>query len=315
MGYISGNTFIYTKQGIKFIKDIQIGDEVLTHTSEFKAVLEIVEFKNKEDTVSLFNGNESKTKNTMYIIPSQEIYMENGEWVQAQLVSDGFAKPSLWKSVKSAPKSFSMGGNTINNDKNMAFIFGAYIARGFIDKGNVIFKFKDEIQSDGALNQIKKTLGKKYIVKQYGGNVGRGYAGGIEIIGSEVGNFFIETFGKKHNEKFIPEWISGTDKDYRKEIFRGIKTSPLWKDERCFISVSPTLTYQVLLLGRSIDLYGWFHSEIQNMKSYGVNKAFFGNKNKVNGVICEQGIKDKVFSLKVQDSESFVAGDFIIRAV
>jgi hypothetical protein len=314
VGYISGNTFIYTRRGIKFIKDIQIGDEILTHTGEFRYVENIVKSNEKKDTICLYHGSGIETKNPMFLIPDQEIYMENGEWVQAQLISEGFVIPNIWKYIGSTPQNFSIGGHIVENDKDMAFILGAYIARGFIDKNNVVFKFKTKAQSDGALNQIEKVFGNKYNVKTYGRNVGRGYVGGIEIVGSEVGDFFIETFGEFYNGKFIPEWVSGMDKVYRKEVFRGIKTSPLWKDEKCFISIGPTLAYQVLLLGRSIDLYGWFHSEIQSIRLSGINKAFFGNKNKVNKIVCIEGRKEKLFSLQVSDGESFVAGDFIVNA-
>lgn len=88
-GCFHGTTEIITKDGLKKIKDIKIGEAVLTHKNQFKKVLAVAEYEEKDKLISI-NNNLSTINHKYYVINKQDKSKINEEniinfayWIEA----------------------------------------------------------------------------------------------------------------------------------------------------------------------------------------------------------------------------------------
>lgn len=90
--FFTGDTKVLTKQGYKSIKDLQIGDEVLTHLNRYKKVLNVTN-RGVKDIVYLMGEGFKTLKGT----PNNKMYtrylnefnkLEDAQWVEVQQLTD-----------------------------------------------------------------------------------------------------------------------------------------------------------------------------------------------------------------------------------
>ena len=77
-GCFTENMEVKTNEGLKKIKDIEIGDYVQTHTGEFKEVLEKHIFE-KNGTIYKINGIECTENHEFYVVKNEDINKINDE--------------------------------------------------------------------------------------------------------------------------------------------------------------------------------------------------------------------------------------------
>ena len=90
------NTVITTKLGDKLIKDIEIGDCVLTHTGEYKEVLSVIAYPSREEIIKINDTISTKTHeyyvlNKKYIdIVDDDNICNYAEWIKAENLTNDF---------------------------------------------------------------------------------------------------------------------------------------------------------------------------------------------------------------------------------
>jgi site-specific DNA-cytosine methylase len=135
--FVAG-TKIITKEGVKNIEDILIGDFVLTHKNRFKKVLRIGGNKNKKTLITKIQGImdiESTLEHPFYV---REM---NRKWDNEERTSYRVLSDPLWKEAKDLRKNDFLGLPIISTSENIlniteeeAFIIGRYIADGHTRK-------------------------------------------------------------------------------------------------------------------------------------------------------------------------------------
>lgn len=91
-GCFTGNTSIQTKFGTKRIRDIAVGDEVLTHKGRYRKVVKLYERDHTEGFVNINYGRKGRLDQTIQATPEHPILVErNGErqWVRFDEVVAG----------------------------------------------------------------------------------------------------------------------------------------------------------------------------------------------------------------------------------
>lgn len=90
-----GRTLIKTENGIKQIKDISLGEKVLTHTGEFKKVINKFEFSDREQLIKI-NDIECTPDHKFFVIDkiyaseiNDDNYLKYGKWVEAKDIDIG----------------------------------------------------------------------------------------------------------------------------------------------------------------------------------------------------------------------------------
>lgn len=134
----TADTLIITENSIKKIKDVVVGDFVLTHNNRFRKVLSVGGNKNK-DIISVFMQGIVKTETT----PEHPFYvreMSRGWDNEKRRNYRKFSEP-FWKKAIDLKKGDFVGVNILNKNENTynlteedAYIIGRYIADGHTRK-------------------------------------------------------------------------------------------------------------------------------------------------------------------------------------
>lgn len=128
----------------------------------------------------------------------------NPRWINAKSLKGMFwASPSLFKETK-AP---------IDLNKDIAWIIGAYLSKGYVNYNTTTFNvnhFREE-----ELKNATSNLGLRLIKKK------KGSIYEYEIHHAVLANWLKMNFETMHFNKNIPFWIYGMDYIHRKEFFNG----------------------------------------------------------------------------------------------
>jgi ribonucleoside-diphosphate reductase alpha chain len=348
---ISGDTYIYTNDGLKYMKDIKEGDFVLTHTGNFRKVKKIWS-NGLRDTILLSYGTKKRKKFNLCVTPDHKILDSNGNWISAcDITNHKCMLPQLWKSNIQFPQYLYMSEydsgikkpvevdeklvkvlnidrqkrsgkydkqtnpciNLIKNDKELAFLFGCYLANGNIDGNAIRFTFNaDDVDTIGI---ITSTLATKFGIIV---NTTKSNHGNWVVIRTEnvfIKNMIVTYFGIGFKNKHIPEWISNASELYRQKLLEGILTDAT-KIDRTYrlVLANPTLVYQCVLLARSLGYNSNFTSYANNkLSKNATSSANITNTSYINNIVSSAGNTIEVFDMEVEEDHSFVAGDFIVH--
>jgi hypothetical protein len=91
-GCFTGNTHITTKFGEKPIRDIAVGDEVLTHKGRYRKVIKLFERMHEEEFISINYGRKGRIDQTITATPEHPVLVERGgekTWVRFDEVVSG----------------------------------------------------------------------------------------------------------------------------------------------------------------------------------------------------------------------------------
>ena len=255
---ISGDTLVYTIDGLVPMKDIKVGDLVLTHTGNFKKVKK--HWSNGiKDTIELSFGKWNRKVYNLRCTPDHKILSDTSKWESANEIVNA-TLPSLWKYEKTiaqfdmleyldgVTKPVVIDNNyvkvknitklsdnphrsefdrhikscyaVIKNVPDVAFLFGAYLSNGNIDGNGIRFCINKSKMYD--VNRICSIIEKYIGITPYVYESNHGNWVTIRFDCIFVKNLLIEHFGYGFAEKSIPIWIAGMDNEYLQELLNGI---------------------------------------------------------------------------------------------
>lgn len=81
--FVSSKVMVYTSEGYKFIRDVQIGDSVLTHRGRFRRVLSRIHDLPKEERINTELLYKIKTHHKTYVLPTSHRFLStSNEWIE-----------------------------------------------------------------------------------------------------------------------------------------------------------------------------------------------------------------------------------------
>jgi len=248
---LAGDTWIHTKhEGGTQIKDLKVGDLVLTHKGRFKPVTNISSRPSTNDVYELkvttrrtpikITGNhpvltnlgwvrvDELDPNIHYIATSKNIEYKSSDYT---IDFSKYSTPSLDKSSTSNSGQFQATSlPSVKVDKDLAWAFGLWFAEGslssnkgtpngirittHIDEDLIAKRWQDIFCSKLGLN------GGHYITKVNRNNKVNQWRN-TNINSVILGNFVATEFGLNCKTKNIPNWIKDLPVDLLREFFRG----------------------------------------------------------------------------------------------
>lgn len=350
---ISGDTLIYTRDGLKPMANIVEGDMVMTHMGRFRRVIKVWS-NGIKSTIGLAQGHSASKYSSLFATPDHRIMLRDGSWKAAsEIAKQDIAVPQLWHSDIPFPDKFNMAqystgvskqiaivdgvvrlvninsrGNrpkyceqgtrckaVVENTPELALVFGQYLANGSIDGTSVRFCMNST--DINAIDTLMANLTNAFGVKPSCNYSNHGNWVDIRIWNIFIRNMFIELFGRGFANKRLPEWISNASTEYRQCIFDGIMFDG-YIDNNGISSrltmANPTLVYQSLLLARSLGLNGNFVTDATvHLSKSPTSAACFSTVSNMNNVTINEGNDIEVFDMEVEEDHSFVAGDFVVH--
>jgi len=211
-----GKNLVMSKEGLKFVSDIETGDLLLNVNNGFSKVLAV-----KESSFPLLSikghGHpdfivypESLALSTNYkrIVNKKtgktERKFTNPAWVLAQNL-----KGSFW----SSPIIFYKEKIPVELNENISWLIGAYLANGYTKSNKIYFltsHFREEKLSE------KTNFLKLKLYKEKKGSIFEYY-----INHAVLSDWIRRTFDKGYGIKNIPLWVYGMDKKLRENLFDG----------------------------------------------------------------------------------------------
>lgn len=213
---VDENTPVKTRAGYKSIKNVQIGDQVLTHTGKYQKVLNV--FKNKLDNRDVYEVRASNglkhivTKDhelyTTTVMQSNRKNLSNTNWMKVQ---DFLKKRVTERIYYKIPIDTNISDAAITNP-DVAFLLGWYLAEGHCPKNiqQVILSLNNNDPIDRIQECARNVFGKEFVCytdagscKQWGLN-------------SKVAKAFFCRFGRIAIEKRLLDEIKHANPDIKK---------------------------------------------------------------------------------------------------
>ena len=253
----SGDTIIYTKEGPKFIKDIQIGDVVLSHDGTYNKVIrtfskvstEVVEIKGGINNIQKFTTLNHPFYNEYNEFEEVNSLMGSGNMVNLFPKVKYPTKPKtidLSKYITSnSPKHFplkvdsehlwltktSKVNKKIKFDYDLGFLVGCFLSEGSLAKNKVEFSFNGKTERDGFPLEIERILEDKFNINNFSYYTSKKWEGSSKLyIKDQIFNSFIQLCiqgGKLSYEKSLSSFFY---QNSNLETLRGIMDGVLVGD-------------------------------------------------------------------------------------
>jgi ribonucleotide reductase alpha subunit len=310
---VSGDTLIYTKDGLVPMSDIKIGDYVLTHMGRYRPVTNIWS-NGKKDTIKVCNGKKGRLTHTCELTQDHKILNENNEWIESISIN----KPmNVIPPTDMIPTKI---GN-VDNDKELAWLIGFYLAEGDIylnnKKGNnpkKVVRFTNGNQT--LMEKLKSVLNNKNIDCGSICDSNFGKWKNLRIYNHVLAEDLEKEFGKGFNLKRLPDWVYSASTEYRENLLLGILDGDgqkRYSTSRRIDLANQTLIFQLKLLAESLK----YHTSIVfNTYQYGQTKPtarLIMNKTQPNKYQIVGTSHSEVFDMEVKEDHSFIAGEFIVH--
>ncbi|MFH0948992.1 MAG: ATP-dependent DNA ligase [Candidatus Aenigmatarchaeota archaeon] len=264
---IAGNTAIYTNpHGLKSVKDVRVGDSVLTHRGRFKKVIainkRIIDKNEKIYRFQSYMGNEFR------ISEKHKILCKRGKkilWLTSDDIQNTdmlvFSLPRLQN--KTLPNKMLLEDESgykkeINMDENFYRFLGYWIGDGFTneyhntERVGLIFnsKYKDLIR------EYKKIIGDIFGVKEISEYKHKSNAISIYWRDKPLRIWLSRNFRIEWHGKTIPWWFVNINKSNFKAFLRG------WSESDGYKSIQGTIKIitQERRLASLSQLIGIMHS-------------------------------------------------------
>ncbi|MDQ7022551.1 MAG: DNA cytosine methyltransferase [Candidatus Gracilibacteria bacterium] len=221
-------TLVLTKKGYKDIKDIEVGEEVLTHTNKYQKVIKKFVTENKKGIYKLKIQGSLET----FVTEEHPYYVREMEKKYSKItqkIERTFSKP-LWKNVKDLKTGDFIGFNIQDNfsktDKELKFyrFIGRLLADGWWGKyscGPNTDRVSNRIvlccnKNNGEDKDIEELLNGLYNYSK----VEERTTYKFHIVNKELLEY-LEDFGKYSHGKFVATHIFGLPKKYLEQFLLG----------------------------------------------------------------------------------------------
>ena len=288
MGCFTGNTSIRIKNGYKRIRDIQIGDEVLTHKGRYRKVSKLMTPRYSSDFFSLNFGRKGRLDQTITATSEHPILIERNNVIEWVPIKDVIVGDNVFVSGKKCPETGKIIPYYINYDRSfnpmhrkvtrdkLSKIKGGFKRNrsgngsGSIHYSNDIIPYCDELIKDGF---VAVPVGADVVPDIIAFKDGKVYC--IEVEKSK-GNYLEFKKGKYDNHiinKYIDEikWV-----DISSEPKESSRHSNYEEADNGFVKV-PVLS---------------------------VNKI---------DIIKRKRKREKVYNFEVEEDNSYVAGNVVVH--
>lgn len=328
---MDGETKIGVRNGVKPIKDITIGDEVLTHKGRYKKVLKT--FVNETDEMLELSGrgffeNIKCTPNHPFLIKRNS----NIQWIEAEKIqSDDY----IGMPIINTEKNITDCPVELTND--VLYWMGRFVGDGWVEerKRNGIYYDRDKAiviccgkTEKEELKSIFDKTGFHYIMREDRTAYKFTMNGNSELLQ------WMKRFGKGAYNKTIPDEILELPKDKLQHFIDGYMSADGYK--KGFKTISPSLAYQLNRAFHKLEnqyvtggIQKTLGKEIIENRIVNAHDRYYGNFTKqkrdysgfIEGNILWFKIdnikryvsKQKVYNLLVDEDNSYVVNGVIVH--
>jgi ribonucleoside-diphosphate reductase alpha chain len=347
---VSGRSPVYTRRGVVQMKDIVVGDEVLTHLGRFRRVT--AHWSNGiRKTMSFSRGRRNRVKSNVEFTADHKILGVDDRWhpalgiefVGAKVPSfvstdyrDRFELVNYASSISKTPE-ISDNGDVIrflNRDKQqrsgrycdqlgvtkavikvdhrIARFFGSFLANGNLDGGAIRM----------CANSNKREMLARYckdIFAFSGKDPSIEYSNHgnwvtVRVHSKLLASFLRAEFGNGSSKKQVPDWVFNLETASKIAFLEGMQDDfHIRKSGSATAQLAnPTLSYQILLLARSVGRKGNIIFDAKNkLSKQPTSKLFLSETPDIENTLSFVGAEVEVFDMEVEDDHSFVVGDMI----
>lgn len=330
---ISGFTKIWTKEGLKSAREIQEGDEVLTHMGRFRKVLTVMERdieygKDKVFRMKLQGGSEFK------ITGEHPILSKDGKWIEikdfkGEKASRPKIKMSMQENIKEIEIEDDLGySKRVIADNDFFYFLGFFIGDGNL---GALGKNQNRISLYLSINddreRILKILTEKLKIPrerisiyQKGQNMVH-ICWYDSILKEWLSRNFYEYNGKNF-KKSIPDWFDGLNKEQFLSFVEG------WEDSDTCVSSSQKLAGKIGMLCLKKNIFASItraETSAQNgfrgmaykvriyKKEVEENNDFFFPKVWISEIEESMNWPKKVYNFEVEEDNSYVAEGIVLH--
>lgn len=262
------NSIIQTKEGFKYIKNINIGDYINT-IGGWKVVLN--KTTTKKEGVAVITS-----KGSLICSLDHKIYVEDREWVEASKLNKGNVLVNLSynhsteKFNNTLPVFFKDASDdaipfaTLKVDTELAWCMGAFLGDGIASRGRSSYVGICGLKPDGIVDRFctyfnrfglspgvyeDKRTEQMYNVQYHDVWFKQVFNKSLRLVDTEVGKILR-----------VPEFIFNADEDIKTAFFAGIiDTDGTYNDKKSEMSISSKSSdfcNDIIILGRSLGLDG-----------------------------------------------------------
>jgi hypothetical protein len=286
----SGDVVIYTINGPKHIKNIKVGDKVLSHDGTYNKVIRTIE-QYSDDVYTIFNSVNHLKK---HVTSNHPFYNQNNEWETVDSLnktnnlvqlfpkiepqSSPLHKIDLLDHIKSnSPESFPLKYDNqyiwltktsyinryIDADYDLGFIIGCFLSEGSLSKNKVEFSFNGKTERNGFPLEIERILEYKFNINQFNYYTSKKWEGSSKLyIKNQIFNSFIKLCiqgGHRCTEKHLSSWIYDIS---NQEMLKGILDGVLIGDGMLkkeyniqLLLTSELLIYDILYISNILGIH------------------------------------------------------------
>lgn len=290
-----GDTRIYTKFGLIPIKDIKVGDEVLTHTGEFKPVIKLYE----KESNNIYEIYSSLNKIKRNVTGNHPFFTPNSKniWTELINIKNKDLLPSFPLKCKFNNCNYNLNLYNISNEKqyskiididyNLGYIIGLYLIKG--NKSDLIttysFNYKTELEK--YLKKVIDIIKDKFNIEQFK-IINKKNNSQLQIK-SELFSLFITHFieNDNHNNKKLSKNSYNTNNDYLKGVIDGIFDGNGQRNENTNIeinTISLDLQYDIKYI---LNMIGINKNSLTYNKSNRILNQIIGSPHKYTSNILQ----------------------------
>lgn len=303
-----GDTRIYTDLGFEKIKNIKVGDKVLTHTGNFKKVTKVMSHTSED----LYRINSSMNKTKRYVTQNHPFW-KDGEWLEIKKINDGemlpsfikfnnddyiksievfdCVKPIFFKLIKEEDNVYindrkhkSRFPSKIDLDYDFGYILGLFLAEGYRTDNRITYCFNYKTEINDWPVDIANIFRDKYKIDKYQIRCSKYDNGGQISFCSQIMSLLLKKFyeGEYSYDKKLSKYAySNMNTHLAKGIIDGV-----FKGDGCLLSkyrkshstVSEDLHYDILYLFKYLNIDGISSTSIVKNTSIFKEKEYNSKK-------------------------------------
>lgn len=325
-----GDTLVTTSRGQVPIKDIEVGDSVLTHTGNWKPVTYKWDRGPKETVVLKGRGHPG-----LVTTPNHKFW--DGEMFSVPRAGSEWASPARFPIGSSVPplpeRAYAPGrpSNVPNDrrDPRFLWVYGLFLAEGSnsssFGEGGAVNRTTFSINQDkvpeveSVLDAVEIRYNTQKIAKEHCSN--------IVVNSRQLAEWFVENGGRGAKNKFLAGWVYGLSAQQRQAVFDGAMAGDGYLARMEYCTTSKSLAVGLKLLGQSLGLQATFRATAARdnyidgrlIKGSATYVVAFREAERPDAIHSWTPIKSReigetvrVWDIEVADDHSFVADGIVV---